>query len=85
MGTPSPPRPTLSAALKFWILALPAMAALVTLWLWLARTADRESTTPRRYRLSDNQLRALAYIVALLICLVAALFELNAVSAIPEP
>lgn len=75
----------MSATLKFWILALPAIVALVTLWLWLARQADKESTAPRRYKLSDNQLRALAYVFALLICLVAALVELSAYSDLPEP
>jgi len=60
----------------FLVLALPSMAALIALGAWIYRTGAKELPGKKTRRLSDDQLRVLGYLLVLLVCFSAAVYEM---------
>ncbi len=66
--------------LIFWILSLLSIAAVACVMVFVsmkAREVPGESERRVRHRLNPDHLRLLAYAVVILVCLLAAMYELS--------
>ncbi len=68
--------------LVFWILSLLSIAAVAAVMIFVSRKAREvpgESESRVRHRMNPDHLRLVAYAVVILVCLLAAMYELSLV------
>jgi hypothetical protein len=72
----------------FWLLTIPSLlivCAIMGVLFWHAKDVPDKEHEARQFRMNPEIIRALAYVLVIVVCLVAAMYELSLYEDMPEP
>ncbi|MBI1289806.1 hypothetical protein GC173_00990 [bacterium] len=72
----------------FWLFAIPSLiivCAIMGTLFWMAKDVPDASHRDRKFRLNPELIRAIAYVAVILVCLIAAMYELSLYDDMMEP